>query len=66
VAYRRDGTGSAAGALNEYIAMGDWSLYVTYLGKLEKVTPADVQRVARKYLNKDQSTTGWFVPEASK
>jgi zinc protease len=66
VAYRRDGTGSAAGALNEYIAMGDWTLYVTYLAKLEKVTPADVQRVASKYLNKDQSTTGWFVPEASK
>lgn len=65
-AYRRDGTGSAAGALNEYIAMGDWTLYVTYLDKLEKVTPADVQRVANKYLNKNQSITGWFVPETSK
>lgn len=66
VAYRRDGTDSAAAALNEYIAMGDWTLYLTYLDKLEKVTPADVQRVARKYLNNDQSTTGWFVPETSK
>ena len=66
VAYRRDGTDSAAGALNEYIAMGDWTMYVNYLDKLEKVTPADVQRVAKKYLNKNQSTTGWFVPEASK
>jgi zinc protease len=29
---------------------------------VEEVTPADVQRVARQYLNEDQSTTGWFVP----
>lgn len=65
-AYRRDGTDSAAAALNEYLAMGDWTLYVNYLDKLEKVTPADVQRVARKYLNKNQSTTGWFVPETTK
>lgn len=66
VAYRRDGTGSAASALNEYVAMGDWTLYVNYLDKLKKVTPADVQRVAGKYLNKNQSTVGWFVPETSK
>jgi zinc protease len=62
-AYKRDGTGSAVASLNEYIAMGDWTLYVTMLDKLQKVTPADVQRVANKYLNEDQSTTGWFVPE---
>ena len=30
--------------------------------KVERVTPADVQRVARKYFDEDQSTTGWFVP----
>jgi predicted Zn-dependent peptidase len=29
---------------------------------VSRVTPADVQRVARKYLNEDQSTTGWYVP----
>ena len=31
---------------------------------VRQVTAADVQRVARKYFNEDQSTTGWFVPLA--
>lgn len=65
-AFRRDGTSNTAAALNEYIAVGDWTLYATFLDKLEAVTPADVQRVARKYLVEDQGTTGWFLPEASK
>lgn len=61
-AYRRDGTAGVAEGLNEWVATGDWTQYVTYIEKIAKVTPADVQRVARKYLNEDQSTTGWFVP----
>lgn len=65
-AYRRDGTGSTAAALNEDIAVGDWALYGSFLAKLEKVTPADVRRVANKYLVENHSTTGWFVPETSK
>jgi zinc protease len=65
-AYRRDGTSGVAEALNEWVATGDWTQYVTYIEKISKVTPADVQRVARKYLNEDQSTTGWFVPTVTK
>jgi zinc protease len=61
-AYGRDGTSAVAAALSEWIAIGDWTYYVTYIDKLAQVTPADVQRVARKYLNEDQSTTGWFIP----
>ncbi len=61
-AYKRDGTAAAASELNEWIAIGDWTLYVTFPQKVEQVTPADVQRVARQYLNESQSTTGWFVP----
>jgi zinc protease len=62
VAYQRDGTGSVAAQLNEWIAVGDWSLYVTFPERIAKVTAADVQRVAKLYLNEDQSTTGWFIP----
>jgi zinc protease len=62
--YGRDGTSRVAAALNEWIATGDWTYYVTYIDKIARVTPADVQRVAKKYLNADQSTTGWFVPTA--
>ncbi|MDN5781004.1 MAG: insulinase family protein [Luteimonas sp.] len=65
-AYQRDGTDSAASTLNEYIAIGDWTLYETFLQQLEKVTPADVKRVANTYLKADQSTTGWFIPETEK
>jgi zinc protease len=61
-AYKRDGTAAVASELNEWIGVGDWTLYVTFPAKVQQVTPADVQRVAKQYLNDDQSTTGWFVP----
>jgi zinc protease len=61
-AYKRDGTAAMASEINEWIAVGDWTLYVTFPQKVQQVTPADVQRVAKQYLNEDQSTTGWFVP----
>ncbi|HWJ35795.1 MAG TPA: pitrilysin family protein [Steroidobacteraceae bacterium] len=61
-AYKRDGTAAVASELNEWIGVGDWTLYVEFPQKVMQVTPADVQRVAKQYLNEDQSTTGWFVP----
>ncbi|NBX59585.1 MAG: insulinase family protein [Opitutaceae bacterium] len=63
-AYQRDGSFAIAGKINEFIAAGDWTLYVTLDEALQQVTPADVLRVANKYLNVDQSTTGWFIPQA--
>jgi zinc protease len=61
-AYKRDGTAAIAGEINEWIAVGDWTLYVTFPQKVQQVTPADVQRVAKEYFKDDQSTTGWFIP----
>ena len=61
-AFQRDGSFAIAGNLNECIAAGDWTLYYKIEEATKAVTPADVQRVARKYLGVDQSTTGWFVP----
>jgi zinc protease len=52
--------------LNDWIAVGDWTLYARYADEVAKVTPADVRRVAMKYLAHDQSTTGWFVPVETK
>lgn len=63
-AYKRDGTAAIAGEINEWIAVGDWTLYVTFPQKVQQVTPADVQRVAKLYFKEDQSTTGWFIPVA--
>jgi zinc protease len=63
-AYKRDGTAAIAGELNEWIAVGDWTQFVTFPQRVQQVTPADVQRVARKYFDEDKSTTGWFIPVA--
>jgi zinc protease len=64
ISYQRDGSFAIAGQINEDIAVGDWTLYVTELDKLKAVTAADVQRVAQKYFLEDQSTTGWFIPQS--
>jgi len=61
-AYQRDGTYAIASNLNTDIAVGDWTLYYTFDEAIKKVTAADVQRVAQKYFNVNQSTIGWFVP----
>jgi zinc protease len=59
----RDGSGSIAGQLTEAIAGGDWTDYIKGSERLSKVTAADVERVANKYLLENQSTTGYFIPE---
>jgi zinc protease len=61
--YGRDGSFAIAGEINECIAVGDWTWYVTGLDKIKAVTVDDVVRVAKTYLKPDQSTTGWFVPQ---
>lgn len=48
--------------LTEYEASGDWRLFFLTRDRLEKVTAADVQRVAKAYLKPDNRTVGLFVP----
>lgn len=64
VAFSRDGAFSIAAAINEAIAIGDWTYYTTYLNHLAEVSEEDIQRVAQTYLLENQSTTGWFVPQS--
>ncbi len=64
-AYARDGSFAVASTLNEDIASGDWTLYVTGDEALKKVTAADVQRVAKAYFVENKRTTGWFIPVVS-
>jgi zinc protease len=61
-AYGRDGSFAIASQINEDIAVGDWTYYLTLPAKIKMVTVADVNRVAKTYLQEDQSTTGWFIP----
>ena len=62
-AFARDGSFAQASELNECIAVGDWSLFLTLDDKLKAVTAADVLRVAKKYYLERHSVAGWFVPQ---
>ncbi len=61
-AFNRDGSFAIAGQINEDIAVGDWRNFILLPEKYKKATPGAVQSIANKYLNTDQSTTGWFIP----
>jgi hypothetical protein len=61
-AFKLDGSFGIAGNINEFISAGDWTLFYGLDEATKKVTVADIQRVANKYLIEDSSTTGWFVP----
>lgn len=65
-AFGRDGVYAIAGALNEAIAIGDWTFYTNFSKNIEAVTREDVQRVAQMYLVSDQSTVGYCIPKEIK
>ena len=48
--------------LSEYLAAGDWRLLFTSRDAIDKVTAADVNRVAAAYLKSSNRTLGRFVP----
>lgn len=50
--------------LTNWIAQGDWRLFFLYRDRLKKVTPEDVQRVAKNYLKQSNRTLGKFIPTA--
>lgn len=50
--------------LSEYIALGDWRTFFIYRDNIEKVTAADVERVAKTYIKPSNRTIGLFIPDA--
>lgn len=48
--------------LSESIAQGDWRLFFLHRDRLEKVTAADVKRVAQNYFIESNRTAGIFIP----
>jgi len=65
-AFGRDGVYAIAGALNEAIAIGDWTFYTNFSKNIETVTREEVMRVAREYLVSDQATIGYCIPKSAK
>jgi len=65
IAARRDGPYALLSSLNEDIATGDWTRFVTLPEALERVTRADVRRVAKMYFKPQTSVVGWFVNTAA-
>jgi zinc protease len=49
--------------IGEAEASADWRWMVEYDDNFDKVTPADVQRVAQKYFSRDNRTVGIFIPK---
>jgi zinc protease len=48
--------------LTDWVARGDWRLLFLYRDRLKKVTPEDVNRVAKTYLIQSNRTVGLFIP----
>lgn len=60
-AQRRDSVMSLMDGLSEEVARGSWKRFYTLIPDILKVTSSDVQRVAKKYFNDSQKTTGYFI-----
>jgi zinc protease len=48
--------------LSDWAAKGDWRLFFLHRDRLAKVTVADVNRVAGKYLQSSNRTVGMYIP----
>jgi len=55
-------TSSIAVRLSDWASQGDWRLYFLNRDLIEKVTPKQVQEVAKKYLRRENRTLGMFIP----
>ncbi|MEX0677650.1 MAG: pitrilysin family protein [Pirellulales bacterium] len=55
-------TGRIAVRLSDWAAQGDWRLYLLHRDRVEKVTPEQVQDVAKRYLRRENRTLGVFIP----
>lgn len=50
--------------ISNAVGVDSWKWSIEYDDNFDKVTPADIQRVARTYFGSDNRTVGWFIPTA--
>jgi zinc protease len=60
--YGQDSIFREAELLGVYQMLGNYKMIDDYLTQIDKVTPADIQRVAKKYLIESNRTVGILVP----
>ena len=60
--YAQDSIFSQAMLLARYEIVGGWRAADDYLPSIRKVTPEDIQRVAKRYLTPDNRTVGFVIP----
>ncbi len=61
----KNNTVSFATNLTEIVGAGDYRLAFLYRDNVEKLTLADLQRVAQKYFKSNNRTMGLFIPTAN-
>ncbi len=52
--------------IGDAIGIADWKWWTTYGDKISQVTPQQVQAAAKKYLNANNMTVGYYKPKRSK
>ncbi len=55
-------SGRIAITLSDWAAKGDWRLFFLHRDRVAAVTPADVNRVAKAYLQRSNRTVGLYYP----
>lgn len=60
--FQNDGTSGLATSLGEYEATaGRWQRAFELLDEMKRVTPSDLERVAKTYFTQDNETVGYYV-----
>ncbi|MCI0390878.1 MAG: insulinase family protein [Acidobacteria bacterium] len=64
--YLRDSPFGVVSAIGEAEGVADWKFYVDLPKMVERVTAADIKRVANTYFTDDNRTVGYFIPKEEK
>jgi zinc protease len=62
--FGRQSAHGLADAIAQTVSVSDLDYLRSYLARVQAVTPEDIRRVARKYLDPQRQVTVWSVPES--